>query len=139
MCIRDRGLGWDESNNRLLGANLNNGQVHVLDSNGGWIKSIGGAPKTRMQAAYEAIEAIVKDSSLTSGVDFGFAYWSAGASGFTRWHGNHKTGQGFARPCTYYNCLKVPIYKGGAAQIAKMIRTVNPGGGTHLDLSLIHI
>ncbi len=130
------GLGWDENNNRLLGANLNNGQVHVLDNNGGWIKSIGGAPKTRMQAAYEAIEAIVKDSSLTSGVDFGFAYWSAGASGFTRWHGNHKTGQGFARPCTYYNCLKVPIYKGGAAQIAKMIRTVNPGGGTHLDSAM---
>ena len=52
----------------------------MLDNNGGWIKSIGGAPKTRMQAAYEAIEAIVKDSSLTSGVDFGFAYWSAGAS-----------------------------------------------------------
>ena len=62
-------MGWDEANNRLLGANLNNGQVHVMDQNGGWIKSIGGAPKTRMQAAYEAIEAIVNDS-LTSGVDF---------------------------------------------------------------------
>ncbi len=130
------GLGWDESNNRLLGANLNNGQIHVLDSNGDWIKSIGGRPKTRMQAAYEAIEAIVKDSSLTSGVDFGFAYWSAGASGFNRWHGNHKTGQGYSTPCTIYNCLKVPIYKGGAAQIAKMIRTVNPGGGTHLDSAM---
>ena len=131
------GLGYDDNNNRLLAANLNNGQVHALDQNRGWIKSIGGAPKTRMQAAYEAIEAIVKDSSLTSGVDFGFAYWSAGASGFNRWHGNHKTGQGYSTPCTTYNCLKVPIYKGGAAQIAKMIRTVNPGGGTHLDLSLI--
>ncbi len=130
------GLGWDESNNRLLGSNLNNGQIHVLDSNGGWIKSIGGRPKTRMQAAYEAIEAIVKDSSLTSGVDFGFAYWSSGASGFNRWHGNHKTGQGYSTPCNYYNCLKVPIYKGGAAQIAKMIRTVNPGGGTHLDSAM---
>ena len=130
------GLGYDDNNNRILAANLNNGQVHALDQNGGWIKSIGGAPKTRMQAAYEAIEAIVKDSSLTSGVDFGFAYWSAGASGFNRWHGNHKTGQGYSTPCTTYNCLKVPIYKGGAAQIAKMIRTVNPGGGTHLDSAM---
>ena len=55
------GLGYDDNNNRILAANLNNGQVHALDQNGGWIKSIGGAPKTRMQAAYEAIEAIVKD------------------------------------------------------------------------------
>ena len=130
------GLGWDENNNRLLGSNLNNGEVHVMDSNGGWVKSIGGRPKTRMQAAYEAIEAIVKDSSLTAGVNFGFAYWSAGASGFSRWIGDHTIGAGRANPCTSGNCLKVPIYKGGAAQIAGMIRTVNPGGGTHLDSAM---
>ena len=85
------GLGYDDNNNRLLAANLNNGQVHVLDSNGTWIKSIGGAPKTRMQAAHEAILALVTDSSLTSGVDYGFAYWAHGSSGFSRWNGNHKT------------------------------------------------
>mgnify|MGYP000077945430 CR=1 FL=1 len=124
------GLGWDSNNNRILAANLNNGQVHVLDTNGTWIKSIGGAPKTRMQAAHEAILALVTDSSLTSGVDYGFAYWAHGSSGFSRWNGNHKTGTGSATPCSSYNCLKVPVYKGGAAQIAKMIKTVNPGGGT---------
>ena len=124
------GLGWDDNNNRLLGANLNNGQVHIMDSNGTWIKSIGGRPQTRMQAAQDAIKALVTDSSLTSGVDFGFAYWASGSSGFNRWSGNHKTGSGRAIPCSSYNCLKVPIYKGGAAQIAKMINTVNPGGGT---------
>ena len=124
------GLGYDDNNNRLLAANLNNGQIHVLDANGTWIKSIGGAPKTRMQAAHEAILALVTDSSLTSGVDYGFAYWAAGGAGFSRWNGNHKTGTGSATPCNIYNCLKVPVYKGGAAQIAKMIKTVNPGGGT---------
>ena len=51
-----------------------------MDQNGGWIKSIGGAPKTRMQAAYEAIEAIVNDSSLTSGVILDLLT-GAGASG----------------------------------------------------------
>ena len=83
-----------------------------------------------MQAAHEAILALVTDSSLTSGVDYGFAYWAHGSSGFSRWNGNHKTGTGSATPCNSYNCLKVPVYKGGAAQIAKMIKTVNPGGGT---------
>ena len=124
------GLGWDDNNNRLLSANLNNGEVHALDSNGDWLKTIGGRPKTRMEAAHEAILALVTDSSLTSGVDYGFAYWAHGSSGFSRWNGNHKTGTGSATPCNSYNCLKVPVYKGGAAQIAKMINTVNPGGGT---------
>ena len=68
---------------------------------------------------------LVTDSSLTSGVDYGFAYWAHGSSGFSRWNGNHKTGTGSATPCNSYNCLKVPVYKGGAAQIAKMIKTVN--------------
>ena len=95
-----------------------------------WIKTFGGAPTTRMQAAHAAIKSLVTDASLTSGVNFGFAYWAHGSAGFTRWNGNHKTGTGNARPCTNYNCLKVPIFKGGAAKIAGMIHTVNPGGGT---------
>ena len=124
------GLGWDDNNNRLLSANLNNGEVHALDNNGDWLKTIGGRPQTRMQAAHAAIKALVTDASLTSGVDFGFAKWASGSSGFSRWNGNHKTGTGNAIPCSTYNCLKVPIYKGGAAAIAKMINQVNPGGGT---------
>ena len=40
-------------------------------------KEFGGAPTTRMQAAHEAIKSIVTDASLTSGVDFGFGYWSS--------------------------------------------------------------
>ena len=124
------GLGWDQTNNRLIAANLNNGAVQIFDTNGAWIKTFGGAPTTRMQAAAKAIMSLVTDATLTSGVDFGFAYWASGSSGFTRWNGDHKIGTGSAIPCSSYNCLKVPIQKGGAAQIAKMINTVNPGGGT---------
>ena len=86
-----------------------------------------------MQAAAAAIKSLVTDASLTSGVDYGFAYWSSGSAGFSRWNGNHKTGSGSATPCSNNNCLKVPIHKGGAAQIAQMIDTVNPGGGTDAD------
>ena len=124
------GLGWDATNNRLIAADLNKGTVQIFESNGTWVKNFGGAPTTRMQAAHAAIKSLVTDASLTSGVDYGFAYWAHGSSGFTKWNGNHKTGTGSASPCNNYNCLKVPIFKGGAAKIAGMIHTVNPGGGT---------
>ena len=128
------GLGWDSTNNRVIAADLNKGTVQIFDTNGTWIKTFGGAPTTRMQAAAKAIKSLVTDASLTSGVNFGFAYWSSsGSSGFTRWNGNHKTGTGNASPCNYWNCLKVPIFKGGAAKISGMINTINPGGGTNAD------
>ena len=127
------GLGWDQTNNRLIAANHNGGDVQIFDTNGTWIKTIGGLPSTRMQAAAAAIKSLVTDASLTSGVDYGFAYWASGSAGFSRWNGNHKTGSGSATPCSSYNCLKVPIQKSGAAQIAKMIDTVSPGGGTDAD------
>jgi type IV pilus assembly protein PilY1 len=131
------GLGWDATNNRLIAADLNKGAVQIFDTSGTdptWIKNFGGAPTTRMQAAHAAIKSLVTDASLTSGVDYGFAYWAHGSAGFTKWNGNHKTGTGKATPCNKYNCLKVPIFKGGAAKIAGMIHTVNPGGGTDANL-----
>ncbi len=128
------GLGWDDGNNRLLAADLNKGSVQVFDSNGAWVQNFGGAPTTRMQAAHAAIKSLVTDASLTSGVDYGFAYWAHGTAGFSRWSGGDiKTGTGTASPCNSYNCLKVPIYKGGAAHIARIISSVNPGGGTDAD------
>ena len=127
------GLGWDQANNRLLAADLNKGSVQVFNSSGTWVQNFGGAPTTRMQAAHAAIKSLVTDASLTSGVDYGFAYWAHGTAGFSRWNGNIKTGTGNATPCNSYNCLKVPIYKGGAAHIARIISSVNPGGGTDAD------
>ena len=125
------GLGWDQANNRLIASDLNKGTVQVFDTSGTWIKNFGGAPTTRMQAAQAAIKSLVTDSSLTAGVNFGFAKWSAGGSGFSSWSGGDiRQGIGKARPCSNYNCLKVPIYRGAAQAIDKMITTVNPGGGT---------
>ena len=71
--------------------------VTAFDLNLNFIKSLGAPPKTRMQGAHEAIKAIVTDSSLTAGVNFGFAYWSSGgwwwwgsssSYGFTNWTGD---------------------------------------------------
>ena len=125
------GLGWDQANNRLIAADLNKGSVQIFNSSGTWVKNFGGAPTTRMQAAQAAIKSIVTDSSLTSGVNFGFAQWAAGRAGFSGWLGGDIfQGVGKATPCTNANCLKVPIYKGGAKDIENMINGVNPGGGT---------
>ena len=84
-----------------------------------------------MHAAKEAIKAIVTDSSLTAGVNFGFAYWSSGGAGFSNWFGNITTGR--ANPCNSRACLKVRVHKQGAARINQIIGSLNPGGGTNAD------
>ena len=73
------GISVDSTNNRIITTGLNKATVQSFDMNGDWEKNFGGAPQTRMQAAHEAIKAIVTDASLTSGVNFGFAYWAHGS------------------------------------------------------------
>ena len=123
-----RNIDIDATNNRIAVAEYNKNSIQIFDLNLGFIKEIGGSSGTRMSGAHEAIKAIVTDASLTSGVDFGFAYWSSGSSGFQSWSGNITTGT--ASPCTSQNCLKVRAHKGGAARINTIISSVNPGGGT---------
>ena len=123
-----RNIDIDATNNRIAVAEYNKNSIQIFDLNLGFIKEIGGSSGTRMSGAHEAIKAIVTDASLTSGVYFGFAYWSSGSSWFQSWSGNITTGT--ASPCTSQNCLKVRAHKGGAARINTIISSVNPGGGT---------
>ena len=125
------GVHYDDTNSRIIASGYNSRTVEVLDSNGDWIKTIGGTATTRMKAAHEAIKAIVTDSDLTSGVDFGLAIWSSGTAGFSSWSGNQTTGS--ARPCTRYNCLKVQVHKDGAARINQIISSISASGGTDAD------
>ncbi len=72
------GISYDHSNDRIITYGYNAKKVQVFDENGTYIKSIGGyAATTRMAAAHKAIKAVVTDSNLTSGVNFGFGYWSS--------------------------------------------------------------
>ena len=128
-------IHYDDDNDRLIVSGYTAKKIQVFDSDGVFIKDKGGvAATTRMAAAHAAIKAIVTDSNLTSGVNFGFGFWSArwGASqwppGFSSWSGNITTGS--ARPCDTQNCLKVRVHKDGAAQINKIISSVNARGGT---------
>tara|TARA_B100000579_G_scaffold50587_1_gene35218 strand:+ start:10042 stop:14187 length:4146 start_codon:yes stop_codon:yes gene_type:complete len=130
-----RGLAYDSTNSRIIVADYSNKAVQFFDSNGTWIKTIGGAAAvTRMSAAHKAIKAIVTDANLTSGVNFGFGYWSSSWSskswppGYSKWTGNITTGK--AKPCDTQNCLLVRVHKDGAARINQVISGVNARGGT---------
>ena len=125
------GLSVDKTNNRVVSASYYKGSINVFDLDLGFLKEFGGSAGTRMTGAHEAIKAIVTDSSLTAGVDFGFAYWSSGGAGFRSWSGNITTGK--ATPCSSRACLKVRAHKQGASQINKIISSVIPGGGTNAD------
>ena len=125
------GVHYDDSNDRLIVSGYNSRTVEILDNGGTWIKTIGGAATTRMKAAQNAIKAIVTDSNLTSGVNFGFGMWSSGTAGFSGWSGNITTGT--ANPCSRYNCLKVRVHKDGAARINQIISSVSAVGGTDAD------
>ena len=46
-----------------------------------WQKEYGGAKLTRYEGAKQAIVAIVSDTSLTSGANFGYGHWNSGESG----------------------------------------------------------
>ena len=127
----------DTNNNRVMITSYYGHNVVAYDLNLNFLKTIGTSPKSRMDGAHEAIKAIVTDSSLTAGVNFGFAYWSSGgwwwwgsnsSYGFTNWTGNITTGN--ATPCNSSNCLTVRAHKQGAQRINSTISSVQPGGGT---------
>ena len=125
-----RNIDIDVTNNRIALADYYKNSIQIFDLNLGFIKEIGGSSGTRMTGAHEALKSIVTDSSLTSGVNFGFGYWAWGGSpGFRSWSGNITTGT--ASPCTSTACIKVRAHKGGAARINQIISSVSPGGGTN--------
>ena len=126
-----RGVAVDNTNNRVFVADYYKSSVQAFDLNLGFLKEFGGSSGTRMSGAHEAIKAIVTDSSLTAGVNFGFAYWSSGGAGFSNWSGNITTGT--ASPCSSRACLKVRAHKQGASRINQIISSVSPGGGTRAD------
>ena len=125
------GVTVDKTNNRVLSTTYYKMSVHAFDLDLGFLKEFGGSSSTRMDGAKEAIKAIVTDSSLTAGVNFGYAYWSSGGAGFRSWSGNITTGT--ANPCSSRACLKVRVHKQGASRINQIIGSLNPGGGTNAD------
>ena len=75
---------WASSSTIL--ATSKNGAIQLIDENKfnstdkdtAWQAQYGGGKTTRFTGAIEAIEAIVSDSSLQAGANFGFGHWNGG-------------------------------------------------------------
>ena len=71
-----------------------------------WQQEYGGAKTTRFEGAKEAIRAIVNDSALTSGANFGYGHWNSGEIGSGKKHNKPKRGgyecHALHKDCEYY-------------------------------------
>mgnify|MGYP001301763491 CR=1 FL=1 len=74
-------IAVDSTNNRVYVSGYGNNTVQVFDEESDgldWVKKLGATGgSTRMKGAQNAIQSITTDANLTSGVHFGFAYWSS--------------------------------------------------------------
>ena len=143
-----------------------NSFIHKFDENKftnankdtAWQARYAGAKVTKFEGAKDAIEAIVTDTSLTSGANFGFGHWN---SGTTDWRGNQSwwaTARGGGeRWCHYVNwcyymedgwngdpvhpdgtsktclndyCLEVGVGVNGADEILEVLPNIDMAWGT---------
>ena len=85
-------IAVDSTNNRIYVSDTYNNAIQVLDEESDGFefrKVLGGQTRlTRMTGAHDAIKAITTDANLTSGVHFGFAYWSYANSVWVYWNWN---------------------------------------------------
>ena len=124
------GVAIDKTNNRVWATSYYTGSAIGYDLDLNFYREYGGSSGTRMSGAHEAIKAVVTDSSLTAGVNFGFGYWAwSGRAGFKNWIGDITNGR--AIPCTYSDCIKVRAHKQGAQRINREVSRVSAGGGTN--------
>ena len=117
-----------------------------------WQNEYGGSLETRFAGAKKAINAVVSDTSLTSGANFGYGHWNSGVKGrgigtrttvgkglychrysadcdyFRGWTGNHP--EGTSSLCNSDSCLSVGISKEGHAQIPVALEATGLQWGT---------
>ncbi len=124
--------------NKFTAANINTS----------WQAEYGGKQETRFEGAKRAIKAVVSDSSLTAGANFGYGHWNSGEGGrkhgarggkachfdldncnyYRGWNGNHP--QGKSRLCNTDSCLEVGISNEGASQIPDAVDATPLAWGT---------
>ena len=128
------------------------------DKDTAWRVRYGGAKVSKFEGAKDAIEAIVTDSALTSGANFGFGHWNSGTTdwrGNQAWWGTHRGGgekychyvnacwymeggwdgdpvhpDGKSSPCLNDWCLNVGISAKGADEIVDILPTIGMAWGT---------
>ena len=136
--FRTYGLFVSARNDRVYVSSDKPSVRGFADSNLAWNKEIGGSTQTRMQGAKEAINAVVADTSLTTGANFGFGWWSArnkkahkgggNPNYFSSWSGSHPDGQ--STICNKGGCIKVGVGPNGADDIPFHVRNLGTIFGT---------
>jgi len=117
-----------------------------------WLKEYGGSKSSRYEGAKEAIRAIVSDSALTSGANFGYGHWNSGEIGsghkhnlplkggkechdiyndcvyYGTWDGDHPDGK--SSQCNSDSCLLVGIGEHTTANIPAALEIYDLEWGT---------
>ena len=69
------------SDNKATIQEFDENKFTVANIDTSWQAEYGGQKETRFEGAKEAIKAVVSDSSLTAGANFGYGFWNAGVLG----------------------------------------------------------
>ena len=124
--------------NKLLYAGDRKPSIEALDkdaANMTWEDAVGGSRTTRLKGAKAAISAVVSDTSLTSGANFGYGNWSAGDRHISErnahwgvggvpdyyhsWSGTAKDGKSV--PCRKNACIRVGVQKDATQKILRAL------------------
>ena len=120
----------------------------VANRNTTWLQQMGGPRIRRWDGVKQAINAIVNDSTLTTGAHFGFGHWNAGESGrgknsprggafchrndgcsyYQGWSGSHPEGRSLQ--CNSDSCLNVAVSARGAGRIMNVLIPMGMAWGT---------
>ena len=115
-----------------------------------WLQQMGGPRIKRWDGVKAAIDAVVNDSTLTTGAYFGFGHWNSGEvstkkKGFRGgWHCHHKPDcnyyidwiagkthpQGTSKRCNSNSCLNVAVSPQGASLIMNTFDPLETAWGT---------
>ena len=149
------GIHVDAERNRILTATtrgyvdeFNETAFNVDNRDTSWLQQMGGPRVRRWDGVKDAMNAIVNDTTLTTGAHFGFGHWNAGRSGggknslnggahchrndtctyYDGWKGEHPAGT--SELCNSDSCLNVGISSKGASQIMKVLEPMGLAWGT---------
>ena len=100
----------------------------VANKDSAWQIQYGGPALTRMQGAKQALTAVLTDTTLTSGANFGFGHWNGAGRYYGGWEGNHPDGR--SRICDKNSCFMVGIGPEGAAKAVPLIQALTHSSKT---------
>ena len=120
--MNPRSIKFDRKINNEQNLIISNGgrlEVLIVNKDLKFMKAFGQEGVSRLTGAMESIKAVVTDSTLTEGANFGLALWSKGTnSKYIGWN-NAKDHSSY---CDEQNCMPVKVSADGAAKIYNYLK-----------------